>query len=117
MSVLPRPAGEPRRDFLEHVAVAVWVAERCPREVRAAAVGVETRGPRFLDLAHVDPAADEIGARGVDVVDYEEQAAGRPRLSRRAALAELDRAPGVGRRELHRSHVFVDDEIDVEAPA
>src|SRR4051794_3639843 len=116
MSVLPRPAGEPRRDFLEHVAVAVGVAERCPREVRAP-WRVESRGSLLLDLAYVDPAADEIGARGVDVVDYEEQAAGRPGLRGRAALTELDRAPGVGRRELHRSDVFVDDEIDVEAPA
>src|SRR3954454_19969409 len=117
MSVLPLPAGEPGRDLLEHVAVAVGVAERCPGEVRAPAVGVETWGPRLLDLAHVNPASDEVGACGVDVVDYEEQPVGRAGLSGRPALAELDRASGMGRRELHRSHVFADDKIDVEAPA
>ena len=40
-----------------------------------------------------------------------------PGLGRRAALAELDRALRVGRRELHRPDVVADDQVDVEPPS
>src|SRR5512133_4307634 len=112
MSVLPLPAGEPGRDLLELPAVAVGVAERCAREVRARVL-VEARGPRHLHLADVDAAADEIGPGGLDVVDHEDHARGGPRLRRGATLAELDRAPRVGRRELHRADLVADDQVDV----
>src|SRR3954449_9994445 len=99
MSVLPFPAGEPGRYLLELPGVAVGVAERSPREVRAPSF-LEARGPRLLHLADVDATADEVRAGGVDVVDDEDQPRHGPWLSRRAALAELDRALRVGRREL-----------------
>jgi hypothetical protein len=41
----------------------------------------------------------------------------RPRLSHCAALAELDRALRVRRRELHRPEVVADDQVDVEPPS
>ena len=57
---------------------------------------VEARGPRLLHLADVDAAADEIVPGGVDVLDHEDQPLGGSRLSRRAALADLDRALASG---------------------
>src|ERR1700754_1690189 len=104
MSVLPLAAGQPGRDLLELPAVAVGVAERCPGEVGARAL-VEARGPVDLHLADVDAAADEIVPGGVDVLDREDHGLSGPRLRRRAAHAELDRARRVGRCELHRPHV------------
>src|SRR3954470_17374606 len=68
MSVLPFPAGEPGRDLLEQPAVAVRVAERRVREVRAPGQ-VEPGGLRpLLHLADVDTAADEIFPGGVEVL-------------------------------------------------
>ena len=78
---------------------------------------LEARGPLLLHLADVDAAADEIVAGGVDVVDHEDQSLSGPRLSRRPALAELDRALRVGRRHLHRPEVVADDQVDVEPPS
>src|SRR6478672_5584032 len=100
MSLLPFSAGEPGRDLLEHPAVAVGVAERRSREVRAPR-RVKARGPRLLHLADLDAAADEVVPGGIDVADHEDQPLSGPWLSRRATLAHLDRAPRVGRRELH----------------
>src|SRR3954452_6984929 len=116
MSVLPHPAGEPRRDLLEHPAVAVGVAERRAREVRAPSP-VEARRSRLLHLAHVDAAAREVVPGGVDVVDHEEHALSGARLGRRAGRAELNRAPRVRRRELDRPNLVVHDQIDVETPS
>src|SRR5689334_10201330 len=99
-SVLPFPAGEPGRDLLELPGVAIRVAERRAREVRAA-WRVEARGLHLLDLTDLDAAIDEIVSGGVDVLDDEDQAVRGARLSHLAALAELDRAPRMGRRELH----------------
>src|SRR6266480_2378595 len=116
MSVLPFPAGEPGRDLLQLPGVAVRVAERRPREVRAPR-RVEARGPRLLHLADLDAAADEIVPGGVDVLDDQDQAISGSRLSRGAGLAELDRALRVGRRELNRPDVVADDQVDVEPPS
>src|SRR3954453_3695152 len=92
-SVLPSPAGEPGRDLLEHPAVAVGVAERRSREVRALPFrGVEPRGPGLLHLAGVGAAADELVPAGIDVVNHQQHRLSGARLGRRAALAELDRA-------------------------
>src|SRR5215208_3605582 len=115
MSALPLAAGEPRRDLLELPAVAVRVAERGPREVRARVV-VEPGGSVHRHLADVDAAADEIVPDSLDVADDEDHARGGSRLRRGATLAELDRARRVGRRELHRPDVVADDQVDVEAP-
>src|SRR4051794_4452223 len=115
MSVLPLTAREPGRDLLQLPAVAVRVAERGPREV-GARVLVEARGPADLHLADVDAAADEIRPGSVNVLDREDHGLSGPRLRRRAALAELDRARRVGRRELHRADVVADDQVDVEPP-
>src|SRR5213078_5098360 len=116
MSVLPFPAGEACGYFLELPAVAVRVAERRPREVRAPRL-LEARGPRLLNLADLDAAVDELGPDGVDVLDDEDQPRHGPWLSRRAALAELDRALRVRRRELDGPDVVADDQVDVEPPS
>src|SRR5690348_11324878 len=116
MSVLPLPAREPRRDLLELPAIAVGVAERGPCEVRARAL-VEAGGPAHLDVADVHAAADEVLPGRVDVPDREDHGLSGARLRRRAALAELDRARRMGRRELHRPDVVADDQVDVEPPS
>src|SRR4051812_41529760 len=117
MSLLPFPARKAGRYFLEHPAVAVRVAERRAREVRALTFRrVEARGPRLLHLADVDTAADEIVPGGIDVADNEDHRLSGARLSRRAALAKLDRARRVGWRELDRPDVVANDQIDVEPP-
>src|SRR4051794_38156892 len=67
-SVLPFAAGEPGRDLLQQPAVAIRIAERRVREVRAPFL-LEARRPALVHLADVDAAADEIVAGGVDVVD------------------------------------------------
>src|SRR6476659_2566244 len=116
MSLLPFSAGEPGRDLLEHPAVAIRVAERRAREVRALFL-LEARWPRLLHLADLDAAADEVVPGGIDVGDHEDHPLSGAGLSRRAALAELDRAPRVGRRELHRPEVVADDQVDVQPPS
>src|SRR4051794_14671003 len=116
ISVLPLPAGEPCGDLLEDPAVAIGIAERRPREVRAASV-LEARRPCLLHLADLDAAADEVVAGCVDVADHENQPGSGPRLRRCPSLAELDRAARVGRRELHRPEVVADHQVDVEPPS
>src|SRR5829696_1923063 len=70
MSVLPLAPGQPGRDLLEQPAVAVRVAERRVREIRAPGQVREPGGLRLLlHLADVDAAADEIFPGGVDVLD------------------------------------------------
>src|SRR5215207_966488 len=109
MSVLPFPPGQPGRDLLEQPPVAVRVAERRVREVRAPGQVGESWGLRLLlHLADVDAAADEIFPGGVDVLDRQIQPAEGPGLHRREwnkALAEMDRALRVGRRHLHEPDV------------
>src|SRR5215217_2514296 len=94
MSVLPFPPGQPGRDLLEHPAVAVRVAERRVREVRAPGQVGEPGGLRLLlHLADVDAAADEIFASGVDVLDRQVHPLKGPGLHRRDArdsLPEVD---------------------------
>src|SRR5688572_9516930 len=93
-SVLPFPAWESGRDLLEQPAVAVLVAERRVGEVRAPwrVEGEARRLLLLIDLADVHSAADQILPGGVDVLDGEEEPVKGPRLHRREALADLDRA-------------------------
>src|SRR5215211_5000458 len=100
MSVLPFPSGKPARDLLQQPAVPVRVAERRVHEVRAPFYRLQAWGPLLVYLADVDAAADEIVPGGVDVLDCEDQPVSGPRLGRREALAEVDRALRAGRREL-----------------
>src|SRR4051812_35464559 len=86
MSVLPFPAREPGRHLLEQPAVAVRVAERRVREVRAPGQVREPGGLRLLlHLADVDAAAHEIFPSGVDVLDRQEHPLKGPGLHRRDA--------------------------------
>src|SRR3954471_22386215 len=80
MSVLPDAARDPGRDLLEQPAVAVRVAERRVREVRAPLDRLEARRTALVHLADLDAAADEILARRVDVLDREQHPVGGPRL-------------------------------------
>src|ERR1700733_8196105 len=116
MSLLPSPAGQPAGDLLQLPAVAIRVAEGCAGEVRAP-WRVEARRLHLLDLADVDAAFDQISAGGVDVLDDEDHGLGGARLRIRAPLAELDRASGVRRSELHVADLFADHQVDVQPPA
>src|SRR5687768_459560 len=116
MSVLPLPAGEPGRDLLEQPAVAIRVAERRVREVRAP-WQIEARGPTLVHLADIDAAADEIVPGGVDVFDREDQPVSGPRLRPREALAEVDRALRVGRRELQHPELVAGSQVGVQPPS
>src|SRR5690349_18454997 len=103
MSVLPLPARQPRRDLLKQPGVAVRVAERRVREVRAPR-GVRECGRLLLllHLADVDAAAQEILTGGVDVLNREVQPVEGPWLHRGEALPDMDRAARVWRRQLHQ---------------
>ena len=75
-------------------------------------------GPALVHLADVDVAADEIVVpRGVDVLDREHQPVSGARLGRREALAEVDRALRVGRRELHPPDVVAGAKVGVQPPS
>src|SRR3954454_9705505 len=118
MSVVPDPAGEPGRDLLEQPAVAVRVAERRVREIRAPRQVGEAGGLRLvLHLADVDAAADEIFSGSVDVLDSQVQPVKGSGLHRREALAEMDRALRVGRRHLHQPDVVADGKVGVQSPS
>src|SRR3954463_12018103 len=96
MSVLPFPPGQPGRDLLEQPAVAVRVAERRVREVRAPGQVGEPGGLwLLLHLTDLDAAVDEIFPGGVDVLDRQVHPLKGPGLHRRDArdaLPEMDRA-------------------------
>src|SRR3954454_15631555 len=116
MSVVPSPPGQPGRDLLKQPAVAVRVAERGVREVRAPGQ-VEPGGLRLLlHLADVDAAADEILAGGVDVRDRQVELLEGSGLHGRDALAEMDRGLRPGRRHLHLPEVAEVD-VDVQPPS
>ena len=121
--------GQPGRDFLQQPAIAVRIAERGERAVAAmigrgtadavaGAVRTEPRARRPLveHLADLGAAAGELASRGIDVGDCQVQVLGRTGRGRRQALAELDRAPGAGRRELDDAEAAAAD-IGVEPPA
>jgi hypothetical protein len=106
-----RPSGHrPRQasgDLLQEPAVAVPVAERRPRAVgtvpRVEAVHatprtgvVEHATRRRGNLAHVDAAADELGAGRLKVVDDEDQALDQPRHGGRDPGAEGSRPASPG---------------------
>ena len=73
-------------DLLEQPLVAVGVAERGERavglalRVRAGHAALAAGGERHAveDLGHVDAALDQVGARRIDVLDGEQQAADGP---------------------------------------
>src|SRR3954452_20133030 len=94
ISVLPFPPGQPGRDLLKQPAVAVRVAERRVREVRAPGQVREPGGLwLLLHLADVDAAAHEIFPGGVDVLDRQIHPLKGPGLHRRDArdaLPEVD---------------------------
>ena len=69
------------------------------------------------DFAHIDTAADELGARRLDVGDDEKEPARRAWRGRRDSLAEVNRGGGAWRRELHAPERVADDEVGVEPPA
>src|SRR5204862_843187 len=93
-------------ELLHRPAVAVGVAEedeRPPGEV--------------LDLAHLDPARDELGARSVDVRHDQLQALHRPGRDAHDAVAEGDRARGPRGRHLHEAEVVRDPVVVVGVEA
>src|SRR5262245_34805215 len=94
------PSVQSRLDFLEQPAVAVRIAERGIRAV-GATFRIEPRHARFRrgdtaaalemeHLAHLDPAACELGACRLYVMDDEHQSLDRARRGRRDSLAEVD---------------------------
>src|SRR5215213_5716722 len=94
---------QPGRDLLQQPAIAVRVAERGERAVRAAfrirttdwAVQSEVE-----DLAHLDAGGDQSVAGSLNVGDDQVSSLERSGRGRREIPAELDRAPGAERREL-----------------
>jgi hypothetical protein len=67
------------------------------------------------DLADVNAAADQLGARLVDVIDHEVQAVQRA-SGVRDAPPEPDRRRGLRGRELDDPRAFVEREVGIEAP-
>src|SRR6185295_17753215 len=67
--------------------------------------------------ADLDAATKQLFAGGLDVGDDQVQALGGARCRRGDVLAEDDRAPGAGRRELHHAEVVAAGEIGIEPPA
>ena len=123
--------GQPGRDLLEQPAVAVRITERGERAV-AAMLGIRTADPdppkqiglvragvhavaveHFADL---DAAIEQLFAGGLDVGDDQVQALGGAGRRRGDVLAEDDRAPGAGRRELDHAEVFTVVVVGVEPP-
>src|SRR3954468_14998346 len=80
---------QPRRDLLQQPGVAVRIAEAgegavsgaVGRRAADAGAGVEPVAERALveDLADLDAAGDEVGARGVEVADDQIHVLGRTR--------------------------------------
>ena len=97
------PSGKPHRDFLEHPAVAVRIAECRLRYVRLIfGPRPDTRrSPRsrvMESLTYVGTASDELRACRLDVGHHEIRVLGRSRLCGRDSPAEVDgarRARGV----------------------
>src|SRR3954466_15832265 len=114
ISVVPFPAREPGRDLLEQPAVAVRVLERGEPEVRRPFRRLEAGRPLLVYLADLDAAADEVVPGGVDVLHREDPTVEGPGLTRRGALPAVDRAPRVGRGELHVAHVVADGNVGVQ---
>jgi hypothetical protein len=93
------------RDFLQQQAVAVRVAERGPRAIRAAFwIGTwnaclctcVTEEPALVmeHFADFDPMSDELSACQFDVIDDQHEVLGRARLGRCRALATEHREAG-----------------------
>ena len=78
---------------------------------------MEDAGHVVERLADLDAPLDQVGARGVDVVDRQLQALERARRGRRQARAEDDRARRPRWRQLHHPVALVDREVGVEPPA
>ena len=126
VKVAESSSGKPRLDLLKQPAVAVWIAERRPREVRAALRVAARRASLRVDdlqdalemehLAHIGAACDEIGACRLDVVDDEEVSLHRARHRCREFLAEHDGARRAGRCHLHHAPVLPIGEIAVHPP-
>jgi hypothetical protein len=65
--------------------------------------------------ADFDAAADQVGARFIDV-EHDEVQAQRPGRGRREPLAEVHRALGAGRRHLNDPKLVADTEVGIESP-
>jgi hypothetical protein len=70
-----------------------------------------------VHVADVGAVPDEVGPGGVDVRDRENQPDRAPGPGRGEALAEVNRALRVGRRELHDPEVVADGKVGIQPPA
>src|SRR3954470_4633516 len=66
--------------------------------------------------ADLDPVSDEFGARGIDVIDHEQQTLRAAWCCRRESLAEEERTRGTGGRYLHYPPAVTTREIRVQPP-
>jgi hypothetical protein len=85
-----------------------------PEEIGLVRAGVHAVAVEHL--AHLDAATAELVAGGRDVGDDQVQALSGARRRRGDVLAEDDRAPGAGRRELDHAEVVTAGELGVEPP-
>ncbi len=86
-----------------------------PKQIGLVRTGVDVAGAveHFADLNAV---AEQILAGGLDVIDDQIQALGRAGSRPGDVLAEDDRAPGAGRRELNYTKVLTVVVVGVESP-
>ena len=107
-------------DLLQDPAVAVGVAEVGERAV-VGVLGVRARRPAVRrhvpDLAHLDAAADELGARRLDVGDDEVRAAVGARRRVGDPDPDRERARRAGRGDLDDAELLVRLVVDVEVEA
>src|SRR5262249_13624543 len=107
----PLAAGQALRDFLEQPLIAVRIAERGERRVRAAlrvqtrdsARAIRAEAPAVEDLADVHAASHEIGACDFDVLHGKEQSVSRARAGVANAGSEDDRSLRARRSLLHQA--------------
>ena len=94
------------RDLLDGPPIAVRIAE-----IDEGAPGLH------VDVADLDPAPDEFGARGVYVRDHQLETPDRPRPHVGDAGADRDRAGRSGRRQLDESKPLSHRDVDVGVEA
>src|SRR5438128_1623906 len=91
---------------------------RGPGDATARAVGLElsTRSLGVEHLADLDTAGSQFTARSLDIGGDQVETLGRAGGGRRDVRAELDRAPGAGRRELDDPEAVIEGKVGVEPP-
>src|SRR5262249_24075280 len=121
-------SGQARCDLLEQPGVAVRVAARSKGKVAAmtgvlpadtaVAFGTElsTWFRSMEHLADLDTAANELFASSFNIGNDQVETLARARRGGRYLRAELDRAPGAGRRELDDPESVVEWKIRIEPP-